>query len=216
MINSGIRARANIHGILLSILIVVAGGILISLVATLISFYVYVIFFFPLGMGYAAAKIIQKTIITNKIRIPFWSIVLGVLAGFVIFGTFHYGDYLLFRFYTTYTLNQESLAEFGRSDSSVSNRMIDYFLEDETGHPAFVGYILWRAKVGISASHFFGGSYSNIGTSFTWVYWLFELVFIGLPGISMGYEAASKPFCDVHNRWYDGMRHVGGADISGT
>ncbi len=52
----------------------------------------------------------------------------------------------------------------------------------------------------------------NIGTALTWVYWLFDLAaFAGLPAF-MAMEAAGRPFCVYHDRWYEKEKSLGGVE----
>ena len=96
MNTSGNLPRASVQGIFFSVASIIVGGLLIGALVSIISNFIYFILLFPVGMGIAAATIIERTIRANKIRIPAWGIAFGILAGFVIYGTFHFGNYLSF------------------------------------------------------------------------------------------------------------------------
>ena len=119
-----------------------------------------------------------------------------------------------FRVQASNIIDQKLIQQYGKSDKDVSNQLLNSYLEKETGYSNFLGYILLQAKEGISIGHLFGGSYANIGTFFTWVYWFVELSIIIVIGLSTGKTATSQPFCELHNRWYEKEQHLGGVGIS--
>jgi len=197
-----------------ALLIIVPGGILIGFVASIVSNLFYIIFLFPLGMGLIGALILNAAMTNLRIRGYVTGISLGILMAVIIYGAFHYTDYLTFRFMVASAMDQELVKETGKSEPEVADVFVDYALSQETGHTGLIGYFLYQAKTGVSIGRWYSDQEVNLGPIFTWLYWLVELSIIGFMTVAMVKPTSNKPFCEHCYNWYGKERHVGGFGLS--
>jgi hypothetical protein len=106
-------------------------------------------------------------------------IILGLCAAILIYGSFHYAEYLTFRLMAVLAVNAELAAGTDGSMAEMGPAFVDYMLKEETGYPGFVGYVLYTAEEGITVSRKFGLRTIHLETPITWMYWGIELVIIG-------------------------------------
>lgn len=216
MENPDAKTGRNILGIVVLFLLTLVSGGVIGVVTFGISRIIYLILIFPAFMGIAGGLILHKAIKQFKLNIPLIGIVFGVLMGLSIYGTFHYAEYLNFKSEAREYLNEQLIAEFGQTDSQIVNVLFNEILLEETGYTGIVGYIMVMASEGVSIGRVFSGSSMNLGTFFSYIYWLVEFLLIAGVSVSMGKAAASEPFCDFCDDWYGKEYSIGAAHIEQT
>ena len=202
----------SISSFSLAILGVLIWGALIGIFVSLLSNFIYIVFLFPLGMGFLGAMFVEKAIHDAKIRKAAQGIFLGTLMTVAIYGAYHFSDYLVFRGGLVFEMNNQIVAETGRSELEAANFKADYTLKEETGHTGFLGYILHMDKRGVEIGRTVGSSSFNLGPFFTWTFWLLELAIIGWLTVAVGRKAAGRPFCEECNRWYGEEQRLGGVN----
>jgi hypothetical protein len=187
------------------------GAPLLGAILAFVAQYVYLIFGFPLIVGVAAGAVMAQGIRWGKVRDVAVAASLGLLLGFCTYGSYRFIDYLLARNeLQTLIVEEYADSEDGPVDSAAAAAILDYILLEETGQTGFLGYVLLEAREGLSVSHRGIGPSLNVGTAITWVYWVIELViYTAMPAFA-AYNAANKPFCRYHNRWYEREKSLGG------
>src|SRR6185503_18015763 len=93
---------------------------------------------------------------------------------------------------------------------SVAKSFLDYALQEETGHPGFVGYMLYKASTGVSIGSLSRSSSVNLGPILTVAYWLLEFALILGLTVQMGRKATGASFCESCGNRYGGEKHLGG------
>lgn len=203
--------KTSIDGVLMLILITMVGGVLIGGITAVIGRFIYLIIAFPVGMGYLGGKGIELAVKHGKVRNPLLAATFGLLVGFIIYGTYRYGEYLFFRIEGRTIIMEEVEMEGNEPiDATTADLIADEILLEETGYTGFLGFTLLQAAEGMSIGRVSGGTTINIGTTLTWIYWVVEILLVFGFAAMMGSEAASRPFCERHDRWYGKEKRVGG------
>lgn len=213
---AGSRQVIPVGGILLLLLFVLMGAPALGAIVAFVGRYLYLILLFPIATGLAGGYIVGQGVRWGKVRDSLVAAVFGLLLGVFAYGSYRYIDYRLARNEARDVVQEEMEAEFGLSDSGVADEIVDEFLLEETGHTGFVGMVLLDAQEGMSISRVGYGSDAglNIGTTLTWVYWLFELGAFAVFPVFMAMESAGRPFCVYHDRWYKEEKSLGGVNTS--
>ena len=206
----GAGNKVPIDGCLLLILFALGGGLLAGGLAVAISRFVYLIIAFPIGMGFVGGTITAVAVRLGKVRHPRLAMLAGIVTGLFIYGVYWAGDYLAFRSEARSFVVAEMEAEFGESDAAAAAELVDLVLEEETGSGGFLGYVLFSAQEGMDVGRVGNSATFNVGTTLTVIYWLVEVILIGLVAAGVAQEAAIRPFCTAHDRWYEPNELVGG------
>jgi hypothetical protein len=190
----------------------VVAGIAIGGVAGFVSQWFYLIILFPIVMGGASAAAIAWAVKKGKVRNPLIAAAFAALSGLVLYGTMNYVQYLLFMQQQI----KEAQTYLPNSDRATINQFIDTALQSQTGSSGVVGYIKLSAQNGITITKAGRSSKSGIhlDETLTWIYWAIELAVIEGLAIASAFAAASAPFSEDANDWYDGMQFVGVVETS--
>jgi hypothetical protein len=211
-----------IGSILLLFLITLVGAPLLGGIVAFVAQYIYLILLFPFVAGAAGGFMVAQGVRWGKVRDATVAAIFGLLLGLFVYGSYRYIEYFLFRNDVRAEIVKEMEAEFGWADATVADEVFDEVLLEETGKTGFLGKVLFDAKIGMSVAYTRSASAAldgtdsgvNIGTTLTWVYWLFEVaVFAGVSSF-MAMEAAKRPFCEYHDRWYKKEKSLGGVNPS--
>jgi hypothetical protein len=186
------------------------GGALVGIVAAIFSQLVYIVFIFPLAMGVAGGRAISGAIQMAKIRKTSQLIFLSLLATVTLYGTFHYGRYIGLQVQTSLEIFPGLSEATEDKNLSAAKVFVDYALEKETGYSGFVGYMLFKAKEGVSIGRFYHSSRVNLGPVLTWFYWALEFGIILWITIYTGRNLIRRPFCESCGNWYGREKHLGG------
>jgi len=206
------RSKAPLGSVALLFVAVLVAGVVVGGLASLVGRFIYLIIIFPVVMGMAAGFVIDKIVVTGKIRSIFVVVAAGIFAAVLIYGSMHTFDYFQFRSDAKKEIQKEVVAQYGQPAPEANvQAFIDEYLVKETGSPGLIGFILLEAKEGVSISHATSGSGSGINLgAFTWVYWLIELGIIGWMAVSIPIKSARNLFCEHCDAWVAPGVHIGG------
>jgi hypothetical protein len=196
---------SNLAFVLFSII----GGIVVGLIVGSIGAFIYMTIIFPIIMGFAGGKVITDNAKFTKTTNASLILVTSLLTAAILFATTFYTRFL--GFYVMTAVNE--LGGLDDQNLKVARAVVDYALEEETGHQGFVGYILFKANQGVAIGRIFRNSSLHLVPIMTWLYWLGELGVIAFITVYIGREFSKKPFCENCNAWYEGKRHIGGARL---
>jgi hypothetical protein len=185
----------------LALLVVAAGGAITGLLVGAIGLLIYLAFVFPMVMGAAGGKLVAGAVRLGRIRSTRQVILLAVVAAAVIYGAQHYGRYLAL-------LIQASI-EF-TVDLTAAKFLVDFAMIEEIGHPGFLGYMLFRARDGISIGRFYSENGLELGPLLTWLYWSAEFTGILAIATYMGRNQLRVPVCESCGKPYSREKHLGG------
>lgn len=188
----------------------ICGGIIAGLAFGVIGSFIYLIFVFPVIMGFIGGYVITESVKYTKTRNAYFVTVSSVLTVIVLYVAFHYMKYIVFGVITAF----QAFGDFSDKSLEAGKIIAEYALKKETGHSGFIGYMLYKAQQGVSIGRIFRSSRLNLGPIFTWVYWLIEAGLIGFITITTGKQILKKPFCEHCNSWYTGKKHIGGVPIN--
>jgi hypothetical protein len=137
---------------------------------------------------------------------------LFVLATLVVYGTFHYGRYSIFQLGTWLELASSEAAQSTGAEVNfkVAKVFADYALKEETGHPGFLGYMLYRAENGISIGKFYSQNRLELTGILAWLYWILEFGLILWIMDGMAKSHLRRPHCETCGRSLGREKHLGG------
>lgn len=188
----------------------VLGGSLIGIVVSVFSNLIYIVFLFPLGMGFAGGKMLTDAIRMAKIRKTSQLIFMSLLIAITIYGTYHYGKYVGLQVQMSFRMFPGFSTAMEDKNLKFAKAVVDYALKKETGYSGFIGYMLLKANEGISIGRFYSSRHVNLGPILTWSYWILEFGIVLWVIISMGKKPISMPFCEFCGNWYGKEKHLGG------
>lgn len=176
-------------------------GLLLWAVETYI--HIYLIIVFPIIAGVMIGGVLTWAVRSGKVRSPFIAAIIGLLAGLVAYGTYHFaGYYITFRG----EMRAAYIENSGRTPTDAQlDRELDEILDDEYGATGFLGYLYYQTDAGFTITR---TGYSSSSTplelqgNIVWAYWAVELlVIIGFAAI-LPAKAAGEPFDEDDNVWY--------------
>jgi hypothetical protein len=192
-------------------LVLLAGG-LAGIIAAIVSQLIYIVLVFPLLIGFVGGRVIMGAIQMAKIRKAPQMILLSFVAAIAIYGTYHYGRYIGLQIETSFTMFPGFSEATADKHLSAAKAFVDYALEKETGYSGFVGYMLFKAKEGVSIGRFYHSDRLNLGPVLTWFYWALEFGIILAITIYTGRNLIRRPFCESCGNWYSREKHLGGTN----
>ncbi len=193
-------------------ILTVLAGLILGITFAVIGSFFYIVFIFPLVMGFAGSRILADAIHRAKIRRTDQVILLSLLMAITIYGTYHYGRYVVFQVRTSLEMFPSLSAATEDKNLKVTKAIVDYALEQDTGHSGFIGYMLFRAKEGVTIGRFYRSSRLNLGPILTWFYWMLEFGIVLWIPISTGKKLIGMPFCETCGNWYGKEKHLGGTN----
>ncbi|MEM9953312.1 MAG: hypothetical protein AAF846_17025 [Chloroflexota bacterium] len=191
--------KAPFSGVLSAFIITTIVSIILGLVAAGVAQFVYLVFVFPIAMIGLGAVTVENSAKAGKIRNRLVFVLLGLWSGALIYSTYWTGEYLFIveDFYQTYQeegfTRLDALAEVGAS------------LEDDTGYPHVLGYILWSIEGGLELSSTRPGSSSgfSLDEQQTAIYWGVEALAVVILTAVFAFIAGKAPFSEDCGKWYD-------------
>lgn len=191
-------------------ILVAIGGAFTGVAMAIIGSLFYIVFLFPLGMGFVGGNIIKLGVRLAKIRKTSQVVFLSIVVTASIYGTYHYGRYVGLQVQTYLRLSSE-LSEANEMKSlKVAKALTDYALIKKTGHSGFIGYVLYKAQKGVALGRVTSSDGVNIGPVLTWAYWLLEFVIIFWVAMSIAKQEAQVPVCEVCGSRLGKEKHLGG------
>ena len=197
-----------------TILLVALAGVLAGIIAAIFSQLIYMVLVFPLLMGFAGGRVITGGIQMGKIRKAPQMIFLALVAAITIYGTYHYGRYIALQIETSFTMFPGFSEATADKHLSAAKALVDYALKKETGLSGFAGYMLFKAKEGVSIGRWYQNDRLNLGPVLTWGYWLLEFGMIFYVTFLTGKNLINRAFCECCGNWYGSERHLGGTRMA--
>jgi hypothetical protein len=205
---------AGFAGWLGAALILVVGGAFVGLGTALVGAFFYLVILFPVGMGFAGGMLVTWAVRSAHLRTAFQVLAVSLLAAAAIYGTFHYARYIGFQLSTMQALS-EKVAESGsdaagKVDLAVTRVFVNYALKEETGFGGFPGYMLYKARNGVSIGKFYSQNRTELTSWLAWLYWVLEFGVIAWIARSMGNAELKVPVCEACGRRFNHEQHLGG------
>jgi hypothetical protein len=198
---------------LIAALITIVGGVFIGIITNAVGSILYIVLISPVMVGIVGGYIVKFGVRIAKIRnLVRVAILVGLVAA-AIYGTYHYSRYIHFRSEAFDELAPKLTKVSGVKKMEAVDLLIDLSLEKETGHTGFLGYMLYRAKRGVSIGRFYSGNGLNLGPIFSWIYWMLEFAIIFWVAMSMGKKTSQTPICESCGSWYGPEEHMGGTSV---
>jgi hypothetical protein len=150
-------------------------------------------------MGVISGVLISKLIGLLKTNFHNMFIVLGISAGLIITGSFHYINYLFFRSGLNRFVEAELIATYGPSAKMIVRQVVDQIILTETGKTGILGYLNFIANQGfsirtISYLHILTGAneVQKTGSVFVWVYWILSFLIVTAVSINVSRRQSTK------------------------
>ena len=185
--------------LLAAVFISIMGGVLTGIAVAFIGSFFYIAFLFPLGMGFAGGNGLRAGIQLAKIRKTSSVIFMSILVAISIYGTYHYGRYVVLQVQTSLKASSNLTEATDDENMKAAKIVVDHALKQETGRSGFIGYMLYKSRHGVSLS-----------PVLTWIYWLLEFGIIFWVTISIARREAQIPVCEVCGNQLGKERHLGG------
>jgi hypothetical protein len=180
------------------------GGAAIGGVTFAISRVIYLIVFFPMMIGCFGGLATAFGVKQGKVRNPLVIYFFAIVTGLSIYSSLYTAEYLNFRQESLELINKK----LGEVDEKKSNQLLEEFLQDETGSQGFLGFLKLSAKEGVSIGESDEDAI-KLNETFTWIYWLSELVIIQGIIFSLAHLIAKEPFCESCQKWYSNREKIG-------
>ncbi|MCB9452290.1 MAG: hypothetical protein H6672_12690 [Anaerolineaceae bacterium] len=171
----------------------------------------YLVFVFPLAGGAIAGGILALVIKSTKMQNPTMAVVVGLMAGVVMYGAYH-GAFYYITFRNDYIRSEYSASYPGKTPTEAQlddfmNEGLMYRVQD-TG---FVGYLKYTASNGFSITSTTGSSSSSdleIKDTGAFIYWGVEILLASIVAAVIARNAAKEPFDEATNTWFDSRHQV--------
>ena len=186
------------------------GGVIAGLAFGIVGTFIYLILVFPVMMGSIGGYIINENAKYTKTRNQNFIVLVSFITVLALYVSFHFMRYISLQGMTALQV----FGDFSDKSLEAAKVVIEYALKKETGQSGFIGYILFRAKEGVSIGRIFSSTRLNLGPIFTWIYWPIEIGIIAFITVSTGKKVVKKPFCQSCNSWYTEQKHIGGISAS--
>ena len=191
-------------------LLVIVWGVMTGFVVGVFSHLLYIVFVFALAMGINGGRMIVDVVQRARLRQTSQLLFLSLLSAVSMYAAFHYTRYLGFQVQASLEIYSDFSEATDVENLAITRAFLDYALEEETGHPGFLGYMLYRANEGVSIGRLARSRSVNLGPVLTWLYWLLEFGIILGVTIQKGKKATSARVCEACGSPYDGEKHLGG------
>jgi hypothetical protein len=195
-----------------ALLILVIGGGLVGMGVALVGSFIYLVIVFPIGMAFAGSMIASSAAQVARVRRTAQVTLIFILTALVVYGSFHYGRYVFFQLGSWLKLASSEAAQSTgvQVDLKLAKVFTDFALKQETGHTGFLGYMLYRAKTGLSIGKFYSQNRLSLNGVLAWLYWVLEF---GLILWIMSGEVKDHlrvPVCESCGRRLGREQHLGG------
>ncbi len=116
------------------------------------------------------------------------AMLIGLLCGVVIYGSYRVGEYLIDRQKTIDKVTSQTGA-----DPAMASKLLDQFLKADTGYDGFIGYVISSAREGIQITRATSSTGIKLDEKATWIYWIIELIIVVALGASGGLRGRQVP-----------------------
>ena len=194
----------------IAFLIVMLGGALTGIAAAAFGSLFHIVLLFPIIMGFAGGNTLLAAIQLTKLRNIKVLMTLSVLTALVVYGTYHYGGYVALQVQTSLNMFSGLTPATEEKNLQIAKTFVDDALEEETGQSGFTGYILFKAKSGLSIGRFYSKSRIELGSALTWLYWALEFGIILWVILNTGKKEIRIPVCETCGKPFGREKHLGG------
>lgn len=198
------------NSVLKLVVVMVIAGSALGFLAHLVSQWFYLIFIFPLAIGFGIGFVGMKMVKLVKTRNPWIVGIAGFLAGCIAMLMMHYFDYVTFMGNTanlrtemqevlkmTPEQRQEILNRLSAEDRKIALLQLEIVRVND-----FPGYMDFAARQGVEIKGHAGTSGGiNLGHIGTYIYWVIEIIVVALVVFMVVKKAAAEPFCTKCNEW---------------
>lgn len=202
------RTYLPVMGTMLVIAAAFVGGVIggIAMVVTARATHYAVL---PAGVGgFVAVIIFSLAIWYGSVKDPLINPLLAVIMSIVVYGTYHFAEYVDFR----QTLSNEIRAELGDLDQATTDLIIEDYLIEETGSSGFIGYVRHLLKYGYIVSRI-GVRERQTGTGETVFNIALDFGLILFVSVVAALMATRRAFCEHCKRYYGRMSLSWTADM---
>ena len=194
----------------IAFLIVVLGGALTGIAAAAFGSLFHIVLLFPAIMGFAGGNTLLAAIQLTKLRNMRVLMTFSILSALVIYGTYHYGCYVALQVQTSLNMFSGLTPATEEKNLQIAKAFVDDALEEETGQPGFMGYVLFKSQSGLSIGRFYSKNRIELGPALTWLYWALEYGIILWVILSMGKKEFRIPLCESCGKPFGPEKHLGG------
>jgi hypothetical protein len=206
-------AAFNVHKIVPlpgALLVVLAGGAAVGLLAAGVGSLLYLALVFPAAMGFAGGLIAIRAAGVANARRTAELLALAALTALVLYGSFHYGRYLVLQLQSAFLVSAR-VPDAGLSEKMLLGRiLLDRVLQEETGQAGFVGYMRYKAQGGISLGRFYSENRLALRGALAWLYWALEFGLVLWITWTMARGETPVPVCEGCGRRFGPEKHLGG------
>jgi hypothetical protein len=202
----------TLGGVFMLIAALAAVGAVLGYIVHIISQWFYLILFFPLFIGFVIGAVGIRMVKVGRIRNPWLGGLAGFLAGIFAMLVMHYSDYEKFR--SVMSGAPPALRELAKlppeelPQDRPPNLTPDQWLHINQMLPllrveSFPQFMDWQATQGvtINGSHGSAKSGINLGHTGSYIYWIVEMLIVGIVTFAMVHEATGEPYCRRCDRW---------------
>lgn len=193
--------RIPLGGIIVFIVVGSILGMAVGIAAHLISTQIFFLCLSPLGLAVLSGAIANVCVRLGRVRSPGFALLIGLLLGAVIYGTYWGAGYVR-------ALDEVATTSPSKNSSEPIERLmsarptLDRFLRSETGQDGIIGYVLFQAEEGMTFSRT-----SSSSTEFTFSremtlgYWGLEMLLVIGAAAFSAYSQAGSPYSELDRRW---------------
>jgi hypothetical protein len=183
-------ARHSTHfGLVMLLVVAGAAAVGVGVLAAWLAQWIYVVVFFPLGIGLLVGVCGLVGVRTGRIADPLLAGSIGFVGACLALVTMHYGEYD--RWLDTREARQAGFREQWRKQDA-----------------GFMDYVDLRAVAGVKVPGRRGRGEINLGYTGSYIYWGAEFLLAGALSCWLMWQAAAKPFCTQCQSWTE-IRSLG-------
>lgn len=201
-------------------IVLIAGSIFLGFTLGALAYFIsnlfYLVFIFPLLVGFAGALGYQRLVFFTKVRHTRLTLLTGFAVGILIAAAFYASSYLWVRHNFIVGFQKE----YG-ADALTASTTLDTFLAFETGSSGFWGFMKLRAAEGDQYTNYLVinslpvSEFSfTLKSTWAWIYWGLEALLFALPLTWIGFEAGKMDFNHSAKDWYSSLpKQIGSASL---
>lgn len=202
--------RVSLFGIILLLLIALLSSAALGYVMWLSQsrIHVYIPIVFPFLAGGVIGVLLILGVMFGKVRNPLFAAAVGLLAGVITYGVYHYTAYAIDFRGDARSSYVESFGEPTSEDDF--ERAFAAMLQSEVGASGFIGYLSFAAREGFSVVPVNYGRPINGGLALrgtvVWIYWVIEMLITGGFAALLARMQTKHPYDEEANSWYAGLK----------
>lgn len=144
----------------------------LGLASGIIGSFVYLVVLFPILFGFVIGHITYRNALDLKINYRPFVLAISVLSVLLFYLAFHYGKYIMLHVSVNYELFGW---DFSDMNLQATQRIVRQALMEESGETGIIGYLIYKAKEGISIGKLYSSSRLVLKGWLAWLYWFVEV-----------------------------------------